>query len=55
MISLLGDWDAQPLKNPPQSLGQVGQMEVVHLIHYTESDLSLTLTGLTCTQALFYF
>lgn len=37
-----GGWDARPFNSPSQSFGQVGQMEVVHLIHYTESDVMLT-------------
>lgn len=49
-----GGGEARPFKSPPQSLGQVGQMEVVHLIHYTESDVSLTLTGLVCTQGFLF-
>lgn len=49
-----GGGEARPFKSPPQSLGQVGQMEVVHLIHYTESDVSLTLAGLVCTQAFLF-
>lgn len=50
-----GGWEARPFKSPPQPLGQVGQMEVVPLIHYTESDVTLTLTGLPRIRTFFFF
>lgn len=37
-VSAAGVGGARPFNSPSQSFGQVGQMEVVHLIHYTESD-----------------